>query len=291
MCKAIGDLAKRWVTLTAATAPKVPKAKIMGASTLGACLASVAWSSPERDKREGQDEPTRPVPAPYPLSAPWGGKPGQEGSEGNASLGCLLFPLWGWGVGAGWPRAPACPAHGCSMWAGKTAALLAQGNGWVQDCTHSTGSATATAHLGSPKILPRVSVGLLKASSLCWKASCQQEGPWGHPSDTAWTSTGDWLPSITSSSGSRDPCPTWLWLCGAVVVEEICVSSKQSANCKPQLSAACAGCLWGSHAAGSQWYPTKPHGCQWWAVCLMHSPYMGWGAAGWASLYAGQVTL
>lgn len=41
MCKATGDLAKRRVTLKKATACKEPKAERMGASTSGACLASV----------------------------------------------------------------------------------------------------------------------------------------------------------------------------------------------------------------------------------------------------------
>lgn len=39
MCKATGDLAKRRVTLKKAC--KEPKAERMGASTSGACLASV----------------------------------------------------------------------------------------------------------------------------------------------------------------------------------------------------------------------------------------------------------
>lgn len=70
MCKAIGDLAKHRVTLKTATAPKVPKAKIMRASTLAACLASVAQSPP----REGQGEPSkaaasRPEPVPHVASS------------------------------------------------------------------------------------------------------------------------------------------------------------------------------------------------------------------------------
>lgn len=133
MCKAIGDLAKSLVTLKMATASKVPKAKITGASTLGACLASVCqppWactpslasttvsSCPEeaslgRRAMHPWDKPP----------SPFGDKRQELGDPGSTP-----YPL---SCGQG---------DKLHRWHG--------GYRGMQNCTHSTGSATTTCASG-----------------------------------------------------------------------------------------------------------------------------------------------